>query len=483
MKDFNAQSYVTLYSYARVSCDNYDIVTGVAGTPELASEFAVGDMLKQVKKDKTSVDEIYLDGDCLDTMAGATRQYNKKLKSGTPAQSLSIVTTSGNHIETQFSKHAIVASAIRELLPPQIQVLGSQYTDKDKRIEAFKNARTSAMKIIDAYRPGSNNESIRNMTGEQIGNMSAARRYNSFEFKYAIVENLTDMLNGEDNPVMQKYLAIEQLDQLADNEVAKRVYWLQRSVGGITFTGINMEDQMVQLNLQIHDGQLSFQEYLAKIQAFKLKVSDTVGSFLLLSLQAAKLAAANGDLPEGVTIDSLGANMGGFSVGSKLSKEQSQWLKEKGQAYALENGIDPAQFSLTNGSKSKQKKDIDAVVSWYRKRMGLNFEDTNKGNGGNNGKTNSLTNNNGGNNRSTNPYQIDQSGYKNQYQRPTARPTQIVFNIENLCNFDKNEFLTADEKEVANQIMPRVIHAVTQAVATAQTQIGAMPDAGNGSQV
>ena len=355
--------------------------------------------------------------------------------------------------------------------------------DKDKRIEAFKNARTSAMKIIDAYRPGSNNESIRNMTGEQIGNMSAARRYNSFEFKYAIVENLTDMLNGEDNPVMQKYLAIEQLDQLADNEVAKRVYWLQRSVGGITFTGINMEDQMVQLNLQIHDGQLSFQEYLAKIQAFKLKVSDTVGSFLLLSLQAAKLAAANGDLPEGVTIDSLGANMGGFSVGSKLSKEQSQWLKEKGQAYALENGIDPAQFSLTNGSKSKQKKDIDAVVSWYRKRMGLNFEDTNKGNGGNNGKTNSLTNNNGGNNRSTNPYQIDQSGYKNQYQRPTARPTQIVFNIENLCNFDKNEFLTADEKEVANQIMPRVIHAVTQAVATAQTQIGAMPDAGNGSQV
>ena len=357
--------------------------------------------------------------------------------------------------------------------------------DKDKRIEAFKSARSNAMKIIDAYRPGSSDESIRNMTGEQIGNMSAARRYNSFEFKYAIVENLTDMLNGEDNPVMQKYLAIEQLDKLADNEVAKRVYWLQRSVGGITFTGINMEDQMVQLNLQIHDGQLSFQEYLAKIQAFKLKVSDTVGSFLLLSLQAAKLAAANGDLPEGVTIDSLGANMGGFGVGSKLSKEQSQWLKEKGQAYALENGIDPAQFSLTNGSRSKQKKDIDAVVSWYRKRMGLNFEDTNKGNGGTNGKNNPLGNNNpsGGNNGKTNPYQIDQSGYSNKYQRPTARPTQIVFNIENLCNFDKNEFLSADEKKVADQIMPRVIHAVTQAVATAQTQIGAMPDAGNGSQV
>jgi hypothetical protein len=137
MKDFNAQSYVTLYSYARVSCDDYEIVTGVAGTPELASEFAVGDMLKQVKKDKTGVDEIYLDGDCLDTMAGATRQYNKKLKSGTPVQSLSIVTTSGDHIETKFSKHEIVASAIRELLPPQIQVLGSQYTDKDKRIVLF----------------------------------------------------------------------------------------------------------------------------------------------------------------------------------------------------------------------------------------------------------------------------------------------------------------------------------------------------------
>jgi hypothetical protein len=76
--------------------------------------------------------------------------------------------------------------------------------------------------------------------------------------------------------------------------------------------------------------------------------------------------------------------------------------------------------------------------------------------------------------KTTNPYTPDTDSYKNHYQRSSARPTQIIFNIDNLVNFDKNEFLSADEKQIADQIMPRVVHAVTQAFATAQMQAGAL---------
>lgn len=76
--------------------------------------------------------------------------------------------------------------------------------------------------------------------------------------------------------------------------------------------------------------------------------------------------------------------------------------------------------------------------------------------------------------KTTNQYTPDTDAYKNHYQRSSARPTQIIFNIDNLVNFDKNEFLSADEKQIADQIMPRVVHAVTQAFATAQMQAGAL---------
>ena len=75
---------------------------------------------------------------------------------------------------------------------------------------------------------------------------------------------------------------------------------------------------------------------------------------------------------------------------------------------------------------------------------------------------------------STNPYKPDQSGYQNHYARTAARPTQIVFNIDKLCNFDKNEFLTADEKQIADVVVPRAVHAVTMALTTAQANLSAM---------
>lgn len=132
---------------------------------------------------------------------------------------------------------------------------------------------------------------------------------------------------------------------------------------------------------------------------------------------------------------------------------------------------------FTWGQKEEQWSPVDKVWEMKQKQeKAKSAAETvqpkinNPGNGNN-------KNGGGGNN---NPYQLDQSDYKNRYQRSAARPTQIIFNIDNLCNFDRTEFLTADEREITDKMMPRVVHAISQAVATASQQIGAMPNVGDG---
>lgn len=68
--------------------------------------------------------------------------------------------------------------------------------------------------------------------------------------------------------------------------------------------------------------------------------------------------------------------------------------------------------------------------------------------------------------------QVDQSGYQSSYRRGTAQPNQVVLNIGNLCRFDGNEFLTADESKMADQIVPKLVSAVSRAMDTAKSQMG-----------
>lgn len=64
----------------------------------------------------------------------------------------------------------------------------------------------------------------------------------------------------------------------------------------------------------------------------------------------------------------------------------------------------------------------------------------------------------------------DQRAFQSSYDRTAARPTQIIFNIDKLANFDKTSIMTADDKTMAESIESKVAQGVylafQQAVAT-----------------
>ncbi len=345
----------------------------------------------------------------------------------------------------------------------------SKIKDKAKKIEAFEKAREYRDRVVAHFNSAGLKElSLSSMNNDQIGNLTVGKIMNTPEYNQAIANNILQ-LTSNDSPTMKRYVNIEKIAKLGENQINERMRLMRESIDSLDASGVDIDNNNVDLNLQIKNGVLSYEEYLSKVKAFKLKVDNTVASFLDLALQAARVAAG-GD--PNVDIYAMQTDYA-FGVGKKLSKDESAELIRRGEAYALEKGIDRSKFSLTNGKHAFQRSDIIKVNKWYDERINKgknnaikNVIDGLNGSGGNG--------NTGNNGTSNNPYQIDQSGYSNKYAAQASRPTQIIFNIENMAKFDGNEFLSADDKEIANKIMPRVVSAVTQAFATAQAQMGAM---------
>lgn len=59
----------------------------------------------------------------------------------------------------------------------------------------------------------------------------------------------------------------------------------------------------------------------------------------------------------------------------------------------------------------------------------------------------------------------NQDEFKNKYARQGARPTQIIINIDKLANFDKTQFLTGDQRMIAETMQNDIAQAVAMAFA------------------
>lgn len=65
-------------------------------------------------------------------------------------------------------------------------------------------------------------------------------------------------------------------------------------------------------------------------------------------------------------------------------------------------------------------------------------------------------------------------GYENNYDRHTGRPTQIVINIDKLANFDKSQFLTADQQKMAMMVQDSVSQGLMQLIPQINYALGAI---------
>ena len=357
--------------------------------------------------------------------------------------------------------------------------------DKDERIKAFQKAKQDALNYADAFKPLDTYEHISDYSDDTIGNLKYSRVLGSYEARSYIHQGILDMINNEDNPFMKKYNAIMQLDTLAENEVEKRMYYLAQAIGAVEFKGIDMDNNMVSLDLQIKNGELDYQEFIAKIKAFNLKVHDTIGYFMRLSINAARQAQLEGTLPEGVSLEQFEMSLSGLSGGKRLTPEMTKFMREHGEAYAREKGLDLSKFSITSGTGVYDMRDVQNVYKWWKQKNGL-VETTKpksplatKDLKNPENKANPET---GSTKGTTGSYTPDQSGYANHYQRSAARPTQINFNIQNLVNIDKTEFKSVEEQEILSKLEFVVSQASTQLAATAAAQLSALGSTGGDTQ-
>jgi hypothetical protein len=229
----------------------------------------------------------------------------------------------------------------------------------------------------------------------------------------------------------------------------------------------NMVDKLNYLRISMtNDGRIDWGKLLgANIDSLHLQVSNGVQHHIEILRAIWEKIMSNDELkkffPEGSYAKFLTQNIGNWGArdsSGALSNDIAQWEYDQ---YNRQGGpilpIDPK-------TATKEQKDM---VRRYT------IEQEAKKGKGTTSSTSSTT--------PTAPripkasdYKPDQSGYQNHYARTAARPTQIVFNIDKLCNFDKNEFLTADEKQIADVVVPRAVHAVTMALTTAQANLSAM---------
>lgn len=86
-----------------------------------------------------------------------------------------------------------------------------------------------------------------------------------------------------------------------------------------------------------------------------------------------------------------------------------------------------------NGRGWRNVKNQNIISAWWRDQYyGSSSEDN---------KNNNIT-----------PPNIDQSAYDSKYNRHQARPTQIIFNIDQLCKFENTQVNSADQKSIAETV-------------------------------
>lgn len=73
-----------------------------------------------------------------------------------------------------------------------------------------------------------------------------------------------------------------------------------------------------------------------------------------------------------------------------------------------------------------------------------------------------------------NPKKDYNKDYKNNYDRHTGRPTQIVINIDKLANFDKSEFLTADQEKMGKMVADSVSQGLMMLIPQINYALGAV---------
>lgn len=350
--------------------------------------------------------------------------------------------------------------------------------DKTKQLNAIKAEVYNSL-------PHSNLSSPSNIA--TAINSPAPQIYGIFEGY--VMTLLDSYINADPGTLPHKNTALQNI--LHSKAVAYSEEWY-RNIGAylqgmqVTAKILGPNNEVIE-SLQIaldtmDDGHINMTAFFNKISALSDKFQGDIRVYLNAVAGIYKMMAANGIVPD--TKEGMTSYMNGEMVGKVLPKESivsyfNDFVKTRPNHDLVKIGIGADQLGRLYENdvlKNHKKYSLIASADGSRKvkldwQKFINFAAGHfvGGQVAEAYKSIVAPNNNGGTN--VGDPTSNQDEYANSYGRDAAKPTQVIFNIQNLCSFDRTAIASnADEERIIEEMQPKVTNAVYQMMGIAMDQ-------------
>ncbi len=432
----------------------------------------------------------------------------------------------GKDVSEETEKYAQKAAALQMAFKsPEFERANKEYqqiitkwlaTPENERKESVTDIYLKIIKIADRFSGWLRKDLPKLEDYDNIGNIRVNDVFNTYEAQKAMWKYFSDMgIVNPESPLAQEFA----LQRIKSGDRTYKYY--DTVLSNITIPFRDSANKIHQVALQFKDGRPVWSSMLDELQKYNIKFNDNeLEKQNILRILADRLA----DLP-GMSdiISKFGdandylfaivhhldpdfaaaagrqtrdfASAGNLAPALEAEKEMEQYFGSKDNTnksifeLSKKNVFGWGENSILGGSLKDNNAVVgalrirDAAISVIGEQSGnTQKNDDKKGddlklNDSKNGKstTEGTGTGTGTGTGKRSPFAdlTDQSDYKNRYARQGARPTQIIINIDKLANFDKSQFLTADQKTMANTLQQDIAQAVAMAFAQVAPQFNA----------
>lgn len=342
--------------------------------------------------------------------------------------------------------------------------------DKSKQTTEAKEAvKNKVMNIAKGFQDKANYANI--ITGKKnnnIGNMRISDVANSREGLEVMAQNIMS-LNNPNNSVT----AIMQAGKIVRDNVRIYQKQLQQIAGAIPMQIRNIHGQLVNFKLPIGNNGVDWNALMTQFRILGVKFQNGIQGQMGMMLQMFNIVQDNAELAAkyaGMTAGQLANAISPINIGDTVNKNDwKPWVMlwaEKNQRLIKKMGFkDASDFFNENTKKTTQKWSKNA---WYLQQIRANALNASTGNA-------KVTNKNAGNGNTKEinpPAGTDQSAYDSKYNNHQARPTQIIFDIDNLVKFDNTQVNSLDQKGIAESVGRQMAEGLHLMFAQAASEFG-----------
>lgn len=316
--------------------------------------------------------------------------------------------------------------------------------------------------------------SISNIKGG-LQNATLAKVAETKESMSAAYNAITQMANDPENKWTGYY---QQIAEWGDNIKVLSAQWGQRMGKLVNLFPLTAKDSMgmvQQFYLKTKkDGTIDWENTMQSLKIWGLEVKGGIKNHLQWIAQIysqIRNDAAGASKLAGLSAGDFAIAMTGVKPGDKFSLKDwkdiviSYW--EGHQDYtAPGNRKFKSGEEFFNWKGWRNAARMNKMAKWYVDTINGTMAPSKPSN-----PNNATGNGTGG---VTKPLGNINDGYENNYDRHTGRPTQIVINIDKLANFDKSQFLTADQQKMAMMVQDSVSQGLMQLIPQINYALGAI---------